>query len=237
MNYCVLAMVDATPAPGYVTVADAAKRLGVTEQRVLRLIHECALGADRFGHAHLVRLEDVERRAAQAPTGGRRFTTAHAWGLLELAAGDPAPWLDRSTRYRLRRLIAERGLNGLRSRLTGRGVPSRFRAHPSQLPGLRSDPALMLTGATAASELRLGLLAGEVVEGYVDARDLDEIVRRHRLRSSRDPNVILRVVPSFTEAWPPARNAPLPAIALDLLDDPDPRARTLGDQLLARTGR
>ena len=95
----------------------------------------------------------------------------------------------------------------------------------------------MLSGATAASELRLGLLAGEVVDGYVDARDLDEIVRRHHLRPSRDPNVILRVVPSFTEAWPLHRHAPLPAVALDLLDDPDPRTRALGDQLLARIGR
>jgi hypothetical protein len=95
----------------------------------------------------------------------------------------------------------------------------------------------MLSGATAASELRLGLLAGEVVEGYIDARDLDRIVRLHHLRASRDPNVILRVVPSFTETWPPARLAPLSAVALDLLDDPDPRARTLGNQLLARSGR
>ena len=111
---------------------------------------------------------------------------------------------------------------------------------PSRLLAFRriaSDPALMLSGPTAASRLRLGLLAGEVVEGYVDARDLDEIVRRHHLRASRDPNVILRVVPTFAEAWPRARHAPLSAVALDLLDDPDPRARTLGNQLLARSGR
>jgi hypothetical protein len=95
----------------------------------------------------------------------------------------------------------------------------------------------MLSGASAASELGLGLLAGEVVEGYVDARDLDEVVRLHHLRASRDPNVILRIVPSFAEAWPPARISPLSAVALDLLDDPDPRARTLGSQLLARIGQ
>ncbi len=100
-----------------------------------------------------------------------------------------------------------------------------------------SDAGVMLSGATAASELRLGLLAGEVVEGYIDARDLDRIVRLHHLRASRDPNVILRVVASFTETWPPARLAPLSAVALDLLDDPDPRVRTLGNQLLARSGR
>ena len=230
-------MFDMTPTPGYITVADTARRLSVTEQRVRQLIREHEIAADRVGRSYVVRLEDVERRASLAPIGGRRLTTAHAWGLLELAAGNPTPWLDRSARYRLRHLLAERGLAGLRSRLTGRAVPSRFRAHPSQLRDLRLDPALMLSGATAASELRLGLLAGEVVDGYVDARDLDEIVRLHHLRPSRDPNVILRVVSSFTEAWPLHRHAPLPTVALDLLDDPDPRTRALGDQLLARIGR
>jgi excisionase family DNA binding protein len=230
-------MVDQTPTPGYITVLESAKQLGVTAQRVRQLIRERELAADRVGTSYLVRIEDVELRASLAPAGGRRFTTANAWGLLELAAGNPTPWLDRSTRHRLRRLLAERGIAGLRSRLTDRAVPSRFRAHPSQLRGVRSDPALMLSGATAASELRLGLLAGEVVDGYVDARDLDEIVRHHHLRPSRDPNVILRVVTSFTQAWPLDHHAPLPAVALDLLDDPDPRTRALGDQLLARIGR
>ncbi len=230
-------MVDATLIRGYLSVSQAASRLGVTESRVRQLIGEHELAADRVGGGYVVRLEDVERRAALAPAGGRRLTTPHAWGILQLAVGTPAPWLDRTARYRLRVLLRERGLSTLRQRLVSRASPTTFRAHPSQLAGLRADPALMLSGPTAAAELRLGLLAGDAVDGYVDAGDVEALVRRHHLRRSRDPNVTLRVVPTFTDAWPLGRHAPLSAIALDLLDEPDPRTRQLGQDLLARVGR
>jgi hypothetical protein len=92
----------------------------------------------------------------------------------------------------------------------------------------------MLTGATAATELRLGLIGGgDRLDAYVDAGHLEAVVRRHHLRPSSDVNVTLRVVPSFGWAWPPARAAPIPAIALDLLDDPEPRAQQVGDKLLS----
>lgn len=230
-------MVHNTPVPGFITVADAARRLGVTQQRVRQLIGNHELPAERVGRSYVVRVEDVERRVSLLPRDGRRFTPAHAWGLIEIAAGKPAPWLDRATRYRLRRLLRERGLRNLRPRLTDRATLTQMRAHPSELPGLRSDARLVLTGASAASELRLGLLAGQVVDGYLDARHVDDVVARYHLRASRDPNVNLRVVPSFSDAWSHERCAPLSAVALDLLDDPDPRTRALGEQLLEQMDR
>ncbi len=54
-----------------------------------------------------------------------------------------------------------------------------FRAHPSLLRAIRDDRALMLTGVTAAAELRLGLLAGEAVDAYVDERALAGVVAHH----------------------------------------------------------
>ena len=234
INYRDNAMIDGTPALGYLTVAEAAARLGVTADAVRRLIRANELAADRIGRSYVVRLDDVERRADLAPTGGRRLTPAHAWGLLALAAGDPAPWLDRATRYRLRRLLEERGLARLRSRLTARARMARYRAHPSQLAGLRSDPALMLSGVSAASQLKLGLLAGDMVDGYVDALDLDKLILGYHLRESRDPNVVLRVVPTFTDARPRPHIAPVSAVVLDLIDDPDPRTREAGERELAK---
>lgn len=225
------------PAPGFVSVTDAARRLGVTESRVRQLIGRRELRAQNVRGLWLVQVEDVERRKALAPAPGRRLTPARVWGLLYLAAGLPAPWLDRSARYRLRSLLKARRLTSLRSRLTARGVPLAMRAHPSQLRSLRDEPLLMLTGPTAAAELRLGLLAGEVVEAYVDTDRLDELVRRYHLRASREPNVLLRVVPTFAPEWPPAHHAPLSAIALDLIDDPDPRTREVGLSLLDRIDR
>jgi hypothetical protein len=91
----------------------------------------------------------------------------------------------------------------------------------------------MLTGTTGASERRLGLFGGSgEVDAYVADTDLNTLVRRHHLRPSGDPNVILRVVPKFTSPWPPARVAPASAVAMDLLDSPEPRAKQVGEEVL-----
>ena len=232
-------MVDATPdgTISLLPVAEAAKRLGVSETRVRQLLESGELRARQVQGLWLIPVEEVERREDLAPASGRRLTAPRAWGLIFLAAGLPAPWLDRSARYRLRRLLDQRGLKGLRSRLVARGIPTRMRAHPSLLAELQREPDLMLTGATAATQRGLGLLAHDIVEGYVAADCAEELVARHHLRASREPNVVLRVVRRFTPDWPPAHEAPLPAIALDLLEDPDPRAREVGDALIAQIAR
>lgn len=92
----------------------------------------------------------------------------------------------------------------------------------------------MLTGVTAAAELRLGLLAGETVDAYVDMGALATVVARYRLLESQEPNVILRAVPSFMSSWSPRHVAPRAAVALDLIEDDDPRGRQVGTELLGR---
>ncbi len=175
----------------------------------------------------------VERRADQAPQGGRRFSPANAWAILYLLAGEPVEWIDQPTRWRLRRYLASRLPSADRARFANRGRPTRYRAHPSLLASVRSDPDLMLTGTTGASERRLGLVGGAgEVDAYVAEARLDAVVRRHLLRPSMDPNVTLRAVPQFTAEWPPDRLAPSTAIALDLLDSPEPRAKQVGEDVL-----
>jgi len=46
--------------------------------------------------------------------------------------------------------------------------------------------------------------------------------------------VVLRSVSSFLPSWPPSRIAPKAAVALDLLEDADPRSRQVGKELLGR---
>lgn len=227
-------MVDASSLPGYLTVSQVAQRLDVSVRRVSQLISSGELPADRLGSIYVVREADVERRLSLGPAEGRRLTAPHAWGVLSLASGDRAPWLTPSARYRLGKLLRRSGLAGLRPRLVERGTLRGFRLHPSLLPMLRQDPALMLSGVTAAAELRLGLLAGETIDAYVGERELPTVIARHQLRESRDSNVILRVVPSFAASWPPSHVAPAAAVALDLLEDDDPRSRQVGKELLGR---
>jgi len=227
---------DEMPGPvlGHLTVAQAAERLSVGAPRVLRLIASGELPAIKVGRQWLIPAAAVDLRRVVQPDRGRRFSPATAWGLLFMAAGNEAPWLTPQERWRLRKYLASSAVSHMRSRLSARGRARFFHAHPGLLPALREDCVLMLTGATAASELRLGLIGGgDRVDAYVDADHLEAVVRRHHLRPSREANVTLRVVPSFGWAWPPARVAPIPAIALDLLDDPEPRAQQVGDKLLS----
>lgn len=231
---------DAAPIlEGRLTVAQAARRLGVTQAMVRHLIATGELTAERFGdRAWMVSGDAVERRADQAPQGGRRFSPANAWAILYMLAGEPVEWIDQPTRWRLRRYLASHRPSADRARFANRGRPTRYRAHPSLLAAVRSDADLMLTGASGASERRLGLVGGTgEVDAYVAAARLDAVARRHHLRPSADPNVTLRVVPQFTAAWPPDRLAPATAIALDLLDSREPRARQVGEEVLREVER
>lgn len=227
-------MVHAISPKGYLTVAQVADRLGISVSRVNKLVSAGDLRSDHLGAITVIPEADAERRLSLQPGGGRRLTPPNAWGILAMASGERAPWLSPDTRYRLRRLLAKHGLPALRARLVERGKPHGFRAHPSLLRAIRDDRVLMLTGVTAAAELRLGLLAGDTVEAYVAEQALPGIVARHRLQESLDPNVNLRSVSSFMPSWPPGRIAPKAAVALDLLEDEDPRSRQVGRELLGR---
>lgn len=227
-------MVDAISPKGYLTVAQVANRLGVSVSRVNKLVSTGDLRSNQLGAITIIREADVERRLSLQPGDGRRLTPPNAWGVLAMASGERAPWLSPDTRYRLRRLLDKHGLPALRARLTERGEPRGFRAHPSTLRAVRNDDALMLTGVTAAAELRLGLLAGETIDAYVAERDLPRIIARHRLRESQDPNVVLRAVSSSLSSRPPGHIAPKAVVALDLLEEEDPRSRQIGRELLGR---
>lgn len=227
-------MVDAMRIPGYILVSEAASRLGVTEQRVRQLIADDDLAAQRVGRVLMVREDDVMRRVSLSPSHGRRLTPSHAWAVLAIASGIHPAWLDAQARYRLKRLLAERGLRELESRLTDRAsLPRNYRAHSSLMDKVREADGLMLSGPSAAAALGLGLFGGpDVIEGYVDERDLDAFVARWTLRPSVDPNVIIRMIPAFTSPLPFGHVAPRAAAALDLLEHEDPRARQVGDELL-----
>jgi hypothetical protein len=230
-------MVDAITPGAYLTVAQAAQRLGISARRVNHLVGTGDLRSSQLGAITVIPVADVERRRSLNPGDGRRLTASNAWGVLALASGERPLWLASDTRYRLGRMLAKHGLVSLRARLLERGERQVFRAHPSVLRAIRDDQALMLSGVTAAAELRLGLLAGDTVDAYVDERALAALVARYGLLDSQEPNVILRVVPSFLPSWPPSHVAPRAAVALDLLEEDDPRSRQVGTELLGRMTR
>jgi len=83
----------------FLSPAEAADRLGVTQRRIYALINENRLRAERVGGRLLIDRDDVEVRASSgASNAGRPFSPRRAWALLLLAAGDNPPGLDATTK-------------------------------------------------------------------------------------------------------------------------------------------
>jgi len=217
--------------------ADAAIQLGVSVRRVYHLIASGRLPAERIGRHLLIERAAVDAWDNVRSPGGQPFSPQRAWGLLVLADGEPAPWLDSVSRSKLRAVLRDRSLRELRSRLGRRSERHALRAHPSDLRRLADEPGVMRSGVPAAREIGLELIASEVLDAYVPERRFDRLVRRYRLRPSRDPNVILRRLPDLDFGWESRTVAPAAAVAIDLAEDPDPRSQEAADQALRRYDR
>ncbi len=113
-----------------VGVGQAAHMLGLRPRSVLRLIKDGELPARKeLGRWRILRA-DVEIRREAGAHDGRRYAPAKAWGLIFLASGGQAPWLDRISRWRIQKQLASRPWPGLRHALADRAALSRYTAHP-----------------------------------------------------------------------------------------------------------
>lgn len=217
--------------------SDAAAQLGVSVRRVYDLIASGRLRAERIGHRLLIHRDAVEAWDRLRSPGGHPFSPRRAWGLLVLADNEPAPWLDPVSRSKLRSILRDRSLRDLRSRLERRADRHAFRAHPSDLRRLASEQGVMRSGASAARDIGIDLVASDFLDAYVPASEFDRLVRRYRLRPSREPNVILRRLPDLPFGWKSRPVAPAAAVAIDLAEESDPRSQEAADRALRRYGR
>ncbi len=234
LKYSGIAMFqELRPAAG-LSVAEAAEQLGVNEARARQLIGSGELDAVKLGGRWVVDPASVERRRRLAAPPGRQFSPQRALGLLMLAAGEPAPWLDRVSRWKLIRELQRSGLANLAPRLKDRAEVLRLRAHPSSLARIAQESDVVLSGPSAAGELGLEILAPDLLEAYVAEDRLKRLARKYRPGRSSNPNLILHVV---FDLWPfgaDGRVVPLSIAVVDLLESDDPRMRQAGLAALRR---
>lgn len=217
-----------------VGVTDAAAELGVSQRRVRQMLADGTLRGSRIGRVWAIDRAALDLVADRSTRAGRPWKAASAWAVLALADGRKIKG-SAVARSRARQRLAG-GLLPLAERLQARATTRRFYGHPSVLDRLPGPARAVRTGLSATGEHGLDLVAVGVYEAYMPESDLAEVARRFALiEGAERPNVVLRAVED--DVWPfrpDEEVAPIPVVALDLLDAGDDRSKRLAVSLLSR---
>jgi len=206
---------------------EAAERLGVSVRQAQRLAKDGRLtfvGVDRID------FDSVLRLVAQRQGHHRRvWTEPTAWAVVALLTGQAASWLGQPQRSRLRKVLGDVDAAELVARTRNRAEVRRFRSHPAAVGRLR--PQLWVTGAGAELGDLTASTSSSGVDGYVDAGEVDSLVRRFRLVGDPTGNVTLRVTSVGRRVVEPLVDSEVLA-ALDLATSGDDRERVAAFEVL-----
>jgi excisionase family DNA binding protein len=229
-------------------VSEAARRLGISVARVHQRIADGTLPAVRIGAAWVIDEGSLQQvREMGAP--GRRLSARSSWAVVAASHGaEPgevrlAPSERARAQQRLHEILVAAAASPsedriravavqLRSMFRNRAERRAFRASALDLPHLRTDLRLLLSGLSHPAS---GVSSGDFVEGYVAAGDLDHLIRDHLLSSvPTGGNVVLHVLPAglpdaFTTVGPLV-------VAVDLVEHRGPREERRAFELLRQIG-
>ena len=125
-------------------------------------------------------------------------------------------------------------LDLLRRRARARALHKRFYVHPGLLEQLRSDSRLVLGGRDAAVEAGAPVDAGESLDAYIQAGDLESLIDEYRIKEVIEgSNVYLHIVADDTWPFGSSERCVSKQVAwLDLADSQDRAADVLLDRLV-----
>lgn len=216
------------PGASFLTVREAAERLGVSPTAVRQQIASGRLAAVKRGRSWWLDERMVQRMVRQPTGGARPLSPTMAWAVLLLASGREAAAESAAgrARYRsrMRAWLRDHPLREHASRLRARAQSEEFAAHPSELARILNRRDVLATGASAGD--RVGLVGStSAVEVYAPASHREAIIDEHALIPG--PGAVrVRWVPD--QIWPlldREDDAPRAAVLLDLLESDEPRAR------------
>lgn len=213
------------------TLADAAKRLGVSPRQAQRL---AATGVLTRAAGTAVTSQSVVTALASRPERSRltrAWSAQTAWAALALLAGrdDLARGIGQAQLSRLRARLRDATPESLASSLRMRASVHRYEAHPSALA--RLAPEVTVTGK-GDDEGTLAPRSTPGVDGYLTTADVARLIADFALAPAvGTPNVVLRATDYAHVNAIAASGAAL--LGADLAESVDPRERTEGLRLLA----
>jgi len=225
-----------SPTEGWLSVAEAAERLGISVQRVRQLLHAGELDGRKGPGGWIVAENAVRTREQTPPAAGRPLSSHMAWLVVaQLLAADSRPEsgadleLDRRDRYRLRHLVAHRGIErDWAFWLSRRANVAHYWVHPGVIESVLNDQRVSVSGAGVAAAAGAEIAGGDVSDLYLSSEALPGVIDDYGLQS--DPAGQLQI-----HLWRPGSGAefvlrpgepvPVALAALDLLSAPDSRAR------------
>ncbi|MDE9366462.1 helix-turn-helix domain-containing protein [Luteipulveratus sp. YIM 133132] len=210
----------------FLTIEEAAKTLGVSTRHARRLADSGALGRVARG---LIDRSTVDRYLQSQRQGRTRTWAEHtAWAAVAMLAGQDADWLGATQSSRLRRTLRElTEVQDLLTRMRDRARLHTFDAHRAAIPRLRS-----IVATSSTRSLGIAHTIGDGIDGYIDAGEVDAVVRTLGLRASMNGAVTLRVTEFDVDRVRELVGSPVVA-ALDAATSTDPRMRGAGRRVLA----
>lgn len=224
-----------------VSVAEAARRLGVGVPRIHQRIADGSLRAERIGSQWVVD-ELSLLRVAERKEAGRPLSARSAWAIIALSEGDEealaelAPVERSRAKARLEALLAlvakppkaeadvQRTASALRSQFRNRARRELRMAAGADLPGLCDDPRWESLVSPAVSGI-----ASPDVDGYLSSGDVKPLSQDFLLMpAGGDANVVLHVLPHRQKAYPESKLL----LAADLAEHRGPREELRAAELL-----
>lgn len=217
------------------SVDEAAGALGVSNQRVRKLLSDGLLPGRHVGRAWLVPAAAVAQLASRQHGAGRPLSPPRAWALLDILDAGRAPWLGKVARSQVRQILQRlKDADPLawQAALRGREERKAISGHRSAISRLSDSDGVWPAGPAIARSIGADLVVVEAVpELYVPPERWDRLESKLRLRPAEGrPDVYIRVPRG---PWPFGSAGPgRAALAASLLDGGDWRSARAGAGVL-----
>lgn len=207
-----------------VTTADAARRLGLSQERVSQMLRSGELVGRRISaRGWLVDLASVGERARIATDGGRPWSERRVRSVIDaLSTGE-------TTDARTRELIGTTETDVLWRRLA---QPVTVRRFTARHPDVARD-ALVPTGESAIDVLGERLVGqSDTIHGYLREGELDDLIDDAGLVEHGDSGVAIHAFRSGDLSWIVGDTAPRALVAADCARSAASRVRSIGVRAL-----